>query len=353
MGEEKMDIKPYDKTVKELLKSGSQFMIPRFQREYSWDKENYQEFFEDMLNAIIVENDGKLNTSAYFLGTMLFVGNYSENKDAEIQVVDGQQRLTTITILFSAISDRFKQIGESELSKRIFEYIMTKNDDNEDVRIIKSKTHYPFFSFYIQDIDKKVKREPATEEEQCIKEAYEYLYKQLDEKKLRKYLLRKYGQDIVAQVSYVELLKAIRNQVLETKFVSISTSDLKQANMIFEILNAKGKKLAHIDLIKNKIFDVVDQTEPPDFAEEEWKSIKEKLNNNNIGLATFYSHFWNAMYKSSLSNRLYDDFSVCVKPKTKDRYIEFLTEMDACASSYVRIVNPSLEMFDKRKEYGP
>jgi len=86
-----MDIKPYDKTIKELLKSGSQFMIPRFQREYSWDKKNYQEFFEDMLNALRVDENGNVTTTPYFLGTMLFVGNYSEDKDAMIHVVDGQQ----------------------------------------------------------------------------------------------------------------------------------------------------------------------------------------------------------------------------------------------------------------------
>ena len=46
-----MNIKPYDKTIRDLLGSKRQFLIPRFQREYSWDKKNYQEFFEDKSNA--------------------------------------------------------------------------------------------------------------------------------------------------------------------------------------------------------------------------------------------------------------------------------------------------------------
>ena len=346
-----MDIKPYDKTIKELLKSGSQFMIPRFQREYSWDKKNYQEFFEDMLNALRVDENGNVTTTPYFLGTMLFVGNYSEDKDAMIHVVDGQQRLTTITILFSAISDRFKECGEIELSKRIFEYIMTKDDDNREVRIIQSKTHYPFFSYFIQDINKENEKEPSTEEEVCIQETYKYLFRRLDENNLKKYLMKKYGREYVNQIKYLDLLKAIRNQVLETKFVSISTNELKQANMIFEILNAKGKRLANIDLIKNKLFDVLDQTEPADFAEETWKELKNKLNTYDIGLATYYSHFWNAMYKSTLNNKLYDDFVSVIKPKTKERYKEFLIEMNKCADSYIRIVNPTLDMFNRRKEY--
>lgn len=106
-----MNIKPQDKTIKELLLSGRQFIIPRFQREYSWDKKNYKEFLDDMLNCLIV-SDGKVIYDQYFLGTMLFVGDCFEGDKSEIDVVDGQQRLTTITILFSALSDRFLQINQ-------------------------------------------------------------------------------------------------------------------------------------------------------------------------------------------------------------------------------------------------
>lgn len=153
-----LNIKPQDKTIKELLLSGRQFIIPRFQREYSWDRKNYKEFLDDMLNCLIV-SDGKVICDQYFLGTMLFVGDCFEGDKNEIDVVDGQQRLTTITILFSALSDRFLQINQDTLSKQIFKYIMTNNDDGEDVRIIKSKTHYPFFAFYIQERQKQIRRD--------------------------------------------------------------------------------------------------------------------------------------------------------------------------------------------------
>ena len=158
-----MNIKPKDETIKSLLISGSQFSIPRFQREYSWDKKNYQEFFNDMINCLTIK-DGKLETNSYFLGTMLFIGDYSENNEnvESISVVDGQQRITTITILFSALSDRFRKIGEDKLSEQIFRYIMTEDDDGKEVRILKSKTHYPYFSFFIQDRVKNDLQEAAT-----------------------------------------------------------------------------------------------------------------------------------------------------------------------------------------------
>lgn len=168
-----MDIKPYDKTIRDLLGSKRQFVIPRFQREYSWDRKNYSEFFNDMLGNLYI-SEGKILSSQYFLGTMLFIGNFTEGTDQEIQVVDGQQRLTTITILFSAIAEYFASIGEATLSDQIFTYIMTLNDNGEEVRILKSKSHYPYFAYYIQDKSKATRPEASSEEEACIKDTYEF-----------------------------------------------------------------------------------------------------------------------------------------------------------------------------------
>ena len=346
-----MDIKPYDKTIRDILGSKRQFVIPRFQREYSWDKKNYQEFLEDMVGNLVIK-EGKISSSQFFLGTMLFIGNFTEGTEQEIQVVDGQQRLTTITILFSALSDRFVGLGQATLSRQLFSYIMTEDDDGNEVRILKSKTSYPFFSYFIQDKDKSLNPEATTEEEHCIKETYEYFHAQLTETKLKAMLKRKHGSEIVDALSEVDILKALRDQVLNSTFVSISTTDRKQANKIFEILNAKGKRLAHIDLIKNKIFEVLNKVEPADFAEETWKEIKEILSSGkeSVGFATFYQHFWSSKYKKVYSNKLYEAFNATIK-KNEAEYSAFLNELLRNAKIYMQIVNPKREDYDNRKEY--
>lgn len=268
-----MDIKTYDKTIKDLFISGHQFYIPRFQREYSWDEKNYGEFLSDIISNLKYEN-GSFVTSPYFLGTMLFIGNFTENQDREIVVVDGQQRMTTITILFSAMSDIFKKLGQESLSKGIFRYVMTTDDDENEVRILVSKTSYPYFSYFIQDRDKKEKVKSNSEEEECIEKTYKYFIENISERKIRQKLKEKNGRADVDSVSYIDILKAVREQVLGCTFVAISTKDKDQANRIFEILNAKGKRLAYIDLIKNKIFETLSKTEPVDTAEDKWNKIK-------------------------------------------------------------------------------
>lgn len=347
-----MDIKPYDKTIREVLLSGRQFSIPRFQREYSWENKHYKEFFEDMINCLVIES-GNILTSSYFFGTMLFVGNYAEGTDQLIEVVDGQQRLTTITILFSALSDHFNELGENTLSKQIFKYIMTTDDNGKDVRILQSNTHYPYFAYYIQDREKMIKQKSSSEEELCIEEAYNYLYSQLSEKNIKSLLKLKHGKSSVDPLDYVQILKAIRDQVLSLTFVSISTKDKDQANMIFEILNAKGKRLADIDLIKNKVFEILKNAGPVDFADDYWNKIKKVLNNGgeSVGFATFYRHYWCSKYKKSISTRMYDDFNKQFKAKSDIIVREFVKDMYKNSLNYMKIINPKREDYDNRKEY--
>lgn len=341
-----MNIKPSDATVKSLLKSGRQFLVPRFQREYSWERDNCEEFLNDILNSIELVDD-KLQSTPYFMGTMLFVGNFNEKGNKDILIVDGQQRITTITIIFSAISDIFREQNEDKLSEYIFEYIMTNDDNGETIRIIRSETSYPFFSFFIQDRKKEDKTEPTSEEEVCIQDTYNYYKSRLEEKNVRRYL-KSIAKD-VERIGYIDILKAIRDQILACFFISIATDDDKQAYRIFEILNAKGKKLAYIDLIKNRIFEKLQTIEPADFAKEKWDNLKRIINScdiTSVGLGTYYRHYWASCHKQTTTNKLYDQFLKSVKPT---EYKSFLCDLVQNAKLYVKIIKPKREDYQNKK----
>lgn len=347
-----MDFKPVDKTIKDLLISGHPFEIPRFQRAYSWEKRHYAEFLQDITSNLKIEN-GQIRSDAYFVGTMLFIGNFIDSGKSVIKVVDGQQRLTTITILFSVLSDLFKKKGENTLAEMIFRYIMTKDDNGDEVRILKTKSNYPYFAYFIQDYTKSQTPEPESEEEENIKQTYDYFRKQLDERKLRQTLKKNHGADAVNSLSYIDILKSIRDQVLNCSFVSISTETGDQANRIFEILNAKGKRLNEVDLIKNKLFEVVSGEEPVDVANDYWTKIRNKIEDvdSGVGIATYYRHFWATNYTRSSSGKLYDGFKKSVKPANRQRYTDFLKEMLTFAEYYSQIVEPSLSHYNNRQEY--
>ncbi len=304
-----MDIQPVSLTITALLSSKCKFVIPRFQRDYSWETKHYQEFIDDILSCLKIEN-GEIKYSQYFLGTMLFLGKL-DRPDQEIKVVDGQQRLTTITILFSALSDHFKEIENDKLSERIFDFIMTEDANGNKVKILKSDTCYPFFQFYIQDRSKTNKIEATSEEEECIKDAFEYLHKRTSENEVKKSLKKIMDKANIFSLKYEDILKAVRDQVLFSSVVVICSNDKNDANKIFEILNAKGKRLASVDLIKNKIFEVMSQTEPADVADVKWSSVKKHLysGDNTVGLSTFFRHYWVSKYSNTSERNLYNNFA--------------------------------------------
>ena len=351
-----MKIDPVTKSIKELLSSGHQFIIPRFQREYSWEKKNNEEFLRDVLTNIKIQ-DGKPVVQPYFVGAMLFVGNLSDSTQKEIQVVDGQQRLTTITILFSAISDVFVELKQEDLSLAIFKYVMTLDDDGKPVRTLQPKSSFPFFSYYIQDREKNdTENTPTTEEEECILETYNYFKQQLQETNFRK-LCKKCNVGKVTEIDaieYLELIKALRDQILACVAVTMSSADEKQAYRIFEILNGKGKKLQFIDLIKNKIFEILQQIEPVDFAEDKWKELRETVSesasNSGVGLGTFYRHYWQSKYSRSGANQLYDVFKKTI-PESEQDYKAFLKDLLKNAKNYIKIVHPKREDYNNQKQY--
>lgn len=152
-------------------------------------------------------------------------------------------------------------------------------------------------------------------------------------------------------ISLIDILKAIRDQILNCIFISISTDDTNQAYRIFEILNAKGKKLAAIDLIKNRLFEKLRKTEPADYAKCKWDELKSIINEcdlASVGIGTYYRHFWNSCYKQTGASLLYDRFLSIIK--TSD-YESFLDSLVQNAKYYVQIIKPTRDDYHNRKEY--
>lgn len=339
-----MNFKPDSQTVKQLLTSYPTMIIPNFQRDYSWGKEYYNTFFSDILKGLIIKNE-EINKSEYFIGVMVFSGAL---KDDSIDVIDGQQRLTVITIILSVLASKFKSINEEALSIATFRYVKQLDDYNIPKPKLKSVTSHPYFETFIQSLEKNNSLEPSSEEEENIKETYKYFESELDEIKLRDRL------SIDKSIEYKDILIAIRDQILSLEIISILTSDKESGYEIFEILNAKGKNLAAIDLIKNTIYSKfhADENSKNTDIEAKWEEVKKTLRkrDKNIGFITFYRHFWISKYTKTTNVKLYDAFKKEIRSNKKD-YEDFVVAITDEAETYLKIVCPSLSDYDNRKEY--
>ena len=355
-----MDFTPEQLNIQSILSAKKHLMVPRFQREYCWDDHVTMEFFKDIVSRLDFSSEGTVPRKLpYFMGTLLFLGTmHGTDGGNQLEIVDGQQRMTTITILLSALAARMHDINPS-MSAKVFEYVLDTDNDGDPFPVLTTKTSYPFFQNYVQA--PVAKREalisnPESEEDEAIKKAYDNFKKLLSGENLKKSICRIKGIDesILNGYEDIEILKAIRDEVLSTQVVLITTKDRQDANMIFEILNGKGVHLASVDLIKNKLFEALPVDSAADKAEELWGKAKAELTgrSNCAGFGTFYRHYWLSKYKRVKFDDLYQSF-IDIGPKGKDESLAFLKELVDEAHLYSVIMNPQKSDFGNRKEYYP
>lgn len=347
-----MDFKPSDKQITSVLKSEKQFVIPRFQREYSWGKKENEEFYTDIIRNLVYEK-GEIRSTEYFFGTLLLIGDFESN-EKRMEVVDGQQRLTTITIFLSVLAKILNKFEEYDLAKKVFDNVIAEDNNNKKYAILKNESNQDFFANNIQSLREEY-IESLTDEQDRIIEAKELFEKLLEESTLKE-RVKSYIELEMIDVSYLDFLKAVRDQLLYSKVVCITTEKEQYANMIFEILNAKGKKLASIDLIKNVIFEVLSDTEPSDVAKTKWNKVLANLSKGGkrIDFSIFYRHFWSSKYKRSSESKLYDNFKKTIKTEKRSYakpYESFLDDMILESRNYSKILNPNLADYSNRQEY--
>jgi len=157
-----MNVEARSQLISQLLKKG-QFIIPDYQREYDWTDEN----LEDFINDIQADTDNN-----YFIGHMVCEGDYSST---EFKVIDGQQRITTITIILCVLRDVFISKGLVNLANGLHEnYIFSKDTDYNEYVILDNQMPYPILQSYVQSKpeDKNTSTKPQKSGERKIISAY-------------------------------------------------------------------------------------------------------------------------------------------------------------------------------------
>lgn len=334
-----MDLTATSKSMDDVLRLQRKYVIPRFQREYSWDLDEISTMYDDLIDNIAVSN-GKLTSSDYFIGSLVLVGDDDDTSKIERLVVDGQQRLMTFTIIFAVLAQKFKEIGEEKLSEKTHLNIMGEDNDGNPYAKLVNENPKPFFQVRIQKRDIDFTAIPSSDEERRILYAYNYFDRQLKENTLLKNIIEK--NPGIGEIPYVDALKVFRDQILKCKVIYVTVKSVDDAYAIFEVLNAKGKNLTPVDMIKNSVFSILTEDEPLDVASEKWKNIRSKLSKcNGTDINVFYRHFWLSKYCLSTSRKLVANFNKYI-PATIADYSEFISELEKAANCYEIIANSKI-----------
>lgn len=279
-----MKIESTDQDIRNLLSSGY-YRIPRFQRPYSWTREHIQEFWEDIIRD---------NPPDYFIGSMVV---FKEGKQ-RYGVVDGQQRLTTITILLSILRNTLSTLGFEDLAKGIHGLIERRNIDNKPEFILSTETSYPFLQDYILKWgEPEVPIIPMREEEN-LQNAFDQF------KTLVEGIVQSLSSDpTVTEEKQQENIKRklidIRDAILDLKLIFVKMDDEDDAYIIFETLNTRGKDLSLTDLLKNHITKHLKvKSASVDQPKLKWERLLETIEGSSCDLNTdtFIHHFWLSRY---------------------------------------------------------
>lgn len=321
-----MKIESSDKDIESLLGS-SYFHIPRFQRPYSWDDENIKDFWDDIYSN---------QSEDYFIGSMVVYKNAKQ----EFGVVDGQQRLTTITILLCVIRDAFLELECEGYAKGVHQLIERKDRGNKNRYVLKTETSFPYFQENIQKYDEDPDAEfQILEEEQSLKRAHEQFA-----------ALVTGVLDLIDKTTSIskknkskrkiERLVSIRDSVLNLNTILIVLDNEDDAYIIFETLNTRGKDLALSDLVKNHFSKYLKASGDVDHAGLKWKSVLETIHNSSADISTdtFIYHYWASRYDAISQKKLFGKFK---KSVTKTKSKAYLDELVSDSSLYRSLHEPN------------
>lgn len=242
-------------TLNKLLNTSRQFIVPIFQRNYSWQKRQYEQLWFDILRASKFKE--KQN---HFIGSIVYIDmGTPAGRPQQLLLIDGQQRLTTISILLCAIKDYVQKFNlETKLINlaKIKNQFLYNSDEIDEDRY-KLLLNVQDKETYIKLIDNTIftVNKPATNIIKC----YEFFYERIED------FIKQHGQ-----------IDEIYAGIFKLSLVSISLDkDSDNPQMIFESMNSTGKDLSQTDLLRNYLLMDLTPEKQTRLYKTYWKPMEE------------------------------------------------------------------------------
>ena len=261
------------------------YKIPKYQREYTWGINEWDQLFDDIIS----------NEEGYFLGSYICVST-STMGIPELEVIDGQQRFTTISILLAAIYAKLNanrdNLDEDDISTLI--NIKKELTYSEEKGVYKPKLLPQVQNSNLDDylsllsenniISEKI-RKPNNAGNRRIYKAFKHFNKCIDE-----YV----NENISENKNETNILLELKDRFNEAIIVGIEVDSHKDAYMLFESLNNRGVPLSAVDLIKNTLISASESSKKSDECYEEWKTALGYLTDEYSTQERFFRQYYNA-----------------------------------------------------------
>jgi len=320
-----------DLHIQDIFSGEDQYIIPVFQRRYSWEEKHWEAFWDDISTLL----DSELGEEEHFIGAFVVMSRgHRPGSRPQYLVIDGQQRLITLSILLAAIRDRASDVdikSITDLSEREQKNLGRLSQEIQDKHLVDQYEdgwdRYRMIS-RAEDRDALfdlLNLKPDIEDT-SIGDAYSYFYRNID--------------GMVKREGPQTLIK-LKNIILEQlPFAMITASEEENPYTIFETLNERGLRLEESDLIRNYVFMQLDIEDQDQFNEDKWLPFEQKFEESEIyeseSLTRFYRMYLMREGDYVKKNNIYTAFRDRVDKNPHD----LADELDYFSELYLTIKRP-------------
>lgn len=326
-------------TYRKLMGNGLTYRIPPFQRDYSWTEEEWEDLWLDILDTL--SPTGETN---HYLGYIVL----QSQDDRTFDVIDGQQRLTTLSLIILAALKNLQRLIDAgkdpERSRQRLEQLRQTYIGYLDPvtllprsKLSLNRQNDRYYQTYLVTLPEKLPQRGFKASEHLLRKAFTWF-----DKKLEQYVNKSQESDKgMVSAQFVDRLSD------SLFFTVITVTDELNAYRVFETLNARGVRLSSTDLLKNYLFSVIHKGSEHErelqTLEERWETMVGRLGSESF--PDFLRIHWNSRHSFARQSELFKK----IRGQVKDRSaaFELLRSMDEDIDIYLGLSQPEISDWSK------
>ena len=283
----------HDYHIDDLLKADANFYykIPKYQRAYTWSQYHWKALYDDLIE----------NGKEYFIGSIICINTADDAVGCQcLEVVDGQQRLTTLTLFMAAIYNKLKH-WESHVKENedVYDHyralrkslICKGSKENGLVLVPQSEGHNSDdYAYIMSTLGLATGKKEKNFGNRKISKCFKYFSERIDNEILG-----------LSESEAVKKICDIYEIIKKALIVKIEVSNNSEAYMLFESLNNRGATLTPVELMKNTILARAEQSGlSTDECYQKWQGLLESISDDYTTQERFFRHYYNA-YKNKIN----------------------------------------------------
>ena len=319
-------------TFRKLLGNGLTYRVPRFQRDYSWGEDEWDDLWQDLLGTI--KEGGE---PAHYMGYLVL----QTSDDKIFDVIDGQQRLTTLSLIILAALKNLQKLVEEgrepEKSQRRLDQIRQTYIGYLDPvtlvprsKLALNRNNDAYYQSYLVPLVDKLPQRGFKASEHALRKAFEFF-----ERKIREYARSTNAPDTGQVIA--GLIDMMSDRLF---FTVITVNDELNAYRVFETLNARGVRLSSTDLLKNYLFSVIHRGSSDDHEmktlEDRWELMVGRLGEESF--PDFLRTHWNSRHGLTRQSELFK--TIRRQVQNRESVFALLREMDEDIETYLALTAP-------------